>query len=207
MVSKWVGQLYPMHSWHYGQKSAIRQELYDTICQSDLCQTYVQKSHRLLSEGSPQTPIVAVGICTLSMRIGRKEFRHYMSVLPKLSHSVYVGADILVRLGAQVDGINQVLWSQASIESGLLTETPENMRSGHAIPRACQTVSEFDVAIPARTAGVSVRLMILKGQEVQCSQAFFPTGPILLWAEFNSLWYTLAWTDQSFSLPVSPKSD
>ena len=86
----------------WSEKSAIRQELYDTICQSDLCQTFVQKSHRLLSAWSPQTPIVAFGICTLSMRIGRKEFRHYMSVVPKLSHSVYVGADILVRLGAQV---------------------------------------------------------------------------------------------------------
>ena len=57
-----------------------------------------------------------------------------MSVVPKLSHSVYVGADILVLLGAQVDRINQVLWSQASIESGLLTETPENMHSGSDHP-------------------------------------------------------------------------
>ena len=100
-----------------------------------------------------------------------------MSVVPKLSHSVYVGADILVRLGAQVDRINQVLWSQAKIESGLLTETPENMCSGQTIPQACQTAREFDVAIPARTAGVSVHLMIRKGQELQCSQAFFQPAP------------------------------
>ena len=138
---------------------------------------FVQRSHRLLSVGSPQTLIVAVGICTLSMRIGRKEFRYYMSVVPKLSHSVYVGADILVHLGAKVDRIHQVLWSQASIESGSLTETPKNMRSGQTIPQACQTASEFDVAIPARMAGVSFRLMILKGQELQCSQAFFQLAP------------------------------
>ena len=51
------------------------------------------------------------------------------------------------------------------------------MRLGQTIPQACQTASDFDVTIPARTAGVSVCLMILKEQELQCSQAFFQPAP------------------------------
>lgn len=46
----------------------------------------------------------------------QKEFKHYMLVVPHLTHSVYIGADILVRLGAQLDTVNNVLCSQAVVD-------------------------------------------------------------------------------------------
>ena len=46
-----------------------------------------------------------------------KEVKHYyMLVVPKLTHSVYIGADILVRLAAQLDTVNNILWSQAAVD-------------------------------------------------------------------------------------------
>lgn len=46
----------------------------------------------------------------------QKEFKQYMLVVPNLTHSVYIGADILVRLGTQLDTVNNVLCSQAAVD-------------------------------------------------------------------------------------------
>ncbi|KAJ8333948.1 hypothetical protein SKAU_G00412670 [Synaphobranchus kaupii] len=70
---------------------------------------------------------------------------------PLWSHSFYIGADILVRLGAQLDMINEVVWSQANIGRNKLTAQPEQMCSGQTVPLACQVASEFDVVISRRT--------------------------------------------------------
>ena len=138
----------------------------------------MQKSHRLLSVDQPQTIVKANGVCALLLQIGTRQFLHFASVVPQLPHPLLVGADILVRLGAQLDTVNHILWSQANIKSNPLYADPELMRSGQTIPQACQVASEFDVVIPARTAGFPLKLAILKGQELKGPQAFFQPLPL-----------------------------
>ncbi|KAJ8375526.1 hypothetical protein SKAU_G00061060 [Synaphobranchus kaupii] len=163
----------------WSEKSAVRQDLCDIIHQNDANLPFVQKSHRLLSAELPQAPVKSIGVCALTLQIGGREFVHYVSVAPLLSHSFYIGADILVRLGAQLDMINQVVWSQANIGRNKLTAQPEQMCSGQTVPIACQVASEFDVVIPSRTTGVPLRLMILRGQELDSTQTFFQPSPHL----------------------------
>ncbi|KAJ8356308.1 hypothetical protein SKAU_G00191020 [Synaphobranchus kaupii] len=163
----------------WSEKSAVRQDLYDIIRQNDANLPFVQKSHRLLSAELPQAPVKSIGVCALTLQIGGREFVHYVSVTPHLSHSFYIGVDILVRPGAQLDMINQVVWSQANIGRNKLTAQPEQMCSGQTVPLACQVASEFDVVIPSRTTRVPLRLMILRGQELDSTQTFFQPSPHL----------------------------
>ena len=67
------------------------------------------RSHCLLPAKAPQPPAKAIGVCTLSVRIGRKEIVHLVSVVPQLLPPFLVGADLLVRLGAQLDTVAQHL--------------------------------------------------------------------------------------------------
>ena len=46
------------------------------------------------------------------MKIRRKEKAHFVSVVPHLQTPFFIGAD-LIRLGARLNMVNQVLWSQA----------------------------------------------------------------------------------------------
>ncbi|KAJ8333565.1 hypothetical protein SKAU_G00415730 [Synaphobranchus kaupii] len=99
------------------EKSAVRQDLYDIIRQNDANLPFVQKSHRLLSAELPQAPVKSIGVCALTLQIGRREFVHYVSVAPHLSHSFYIGVDILGR--------------------NKLIAQPEQMCSGQTVPLAC----------------------------------------------------------------------
>ncbi len=140
----------------------------------------MQCNHRLLSAGSPQTFIKATGVCALSVQIGKKKTIHYMSVIPQLCPPCLIGADLLVRLGAQLDTVNQVLWSLANADSQRLTTEPEQMASGQTIPQACQVASEISVTVPAGTVGFPIRLALLKGQKMSGLQAFFQPLPRFL---------------------------
>lgn len=156
----------------WSDKSAISQSLLDEVNQLQTA-PYVQRSHRLLSPESFETPIKATGVCALAVTIGKKQALHFVSVVPGLQTPFLVGADLLVRFGTQLDTINQVLWSQAHPESQKMSTDPEQMASGQTIPQACQVMSEVDTVVPPRTAGVAIRLAILKGQKMTCQQVFF----------------------------------
>ncbi|KAL7372877.1 hypothetical protein ABVT39_023285 [Epinephelus coioides] len=60
----------------WSEKSAISQDSYNDLCLLNPSPTFAPRSHRLLSAQTPQTPIKAVGVCALSVRIGRKEVVH-----------------------------------------------------------------------------------------------------------------------------------
>lgn len=95
-----------------------------------------------------QTPLKATGVSTLYMKIGNKQVLHFASVVLQLQASFFMGTDLLVRLGTQLDTIKQILWSQANVESHLLSAEPEHMASRQTIPQACQVTSEMDITIP-----------------------------------------------------------
>ncbi len=164
----------------WSEKTAISQDLFGVLCQSETPPAFVQRSHRLLSAQSPQTVLKATGVCALSVRIGKKHVLHYVSVVPQLQPSCLVGADLLVRMGVQLDTVNQVLWSLANPNSHPLSCEPENMASGQTIPQACQVASEVSMVVPAQTAGVPIRLALLKGQKMPGLQAYFQPLPHFL---------------------------
>ena len=161
----------------WSDKSAISMETYTELCKLELPPLFVRRCHRLLSADMPQTPIKATGVCAISVRIGKRQIWHFVSVVPQLHSSFLVGADLLIRLGTQVDTINQVLWSQVNAERYSLSADPAQMLSGQTIPQACQVASEVDMVIPPRTAGAPIRLEILKGQRLPGPQAFFQPLP------------------------------
>lgn len=47
---------------------------------------------------TPQAVSTATEVYAIQLKLHNKELKHYMLVVPKLTHSVYIGADILVRL-------------------------------------------------------------------------------------------------------------
>lgn len=164
----------------WAEKSAISQNCFDTLWRSPAPPAFVQKGHRLLSAETPQTPLKAIGTCAVSLTIGQREFLHYLSVVPGLPDPLVLGADTLVRLGAQLDIVNQVIWTQADASKHPFQSDLEQMRSGQTIPQACHVASEFDVVVPARTAGFPLRLVVVKDQQLPSSQAFFqPLKPFV----------------------------
>ncbi|KAF0037918.1 hypothetical protein F2P81_010792 [Scophthalmus maximus] len=161
----------------WSEKAAISQDLYNDLYQHQSPPYFAQQTHRLPSAETPHTPLKAIGVCAVSIRIGRKQVVHFVSVVPRLHPPVFVGADLLVRLGVQLDTVNQVMWSQANTERYPLLSEPDDMLSGQTIPQACQVASEVNLTIPARTAGIPIRLIILKGQKIPGTQAFFQPLP------------------------------
>ncbi|KAK9525318.1 hypothetical protein VZT92_015149 [Zoarces viviparus] len=161
----------------WSEKSAVSQDVFTALCHQNPPPAFVQRSHRLLSAQLPQTMLKAIGVCALHVRIGVKQVTHLISVVPQLHPPFFVGADLLVRLGAVLDTVHQVLWSQASAERYPPITEPEHMVSGQTIPQACQVASETAMTVPARTAGVPIRLAILKGQKLPSAQAFFQPLP------------------------------
>ncbi|KAL7404872.1 hypothetical protein ABVT39_020166 [Epinephelus coioides] len=147
----------------WSEKSTIDQDLFKTLCQHSPSLSYVQRSHRVLSAGSPQTLLNATGVCSLTVRIGKKQVMHYISVVPHLQPPFTIWADLLVRLSVQLDTVNQVLWFLAG--------------TFQVIPQACQVASEIGIMVPARTVGFPIRLAPLKGQKIPGLQAFFQPLP------------------------------
>ncbi|KAL7371612.1 hypothetical protein ABVT39_002033 [Epinephelus coioides] len=66
----------------WSEKSAISQDFYIDLCLLNPSPTFAPRSHRLLSAQTPQTPIKAIGVCALSVRIGRKEVVHLLLISP-----------------------------------------------------------------------------------------------------------------------------
>lgn len=133
----------------WSEKSTIDKDLFEDLHQKNPTLIFVQKRHRLISAGAPQTPLKATGVCALPVLVGTKRLTHYMGVVPQLCSPFFMGADLLVRLGVQLDTVNQVLWSLAETEDHFLTGEPEHLKSGQAVPHAAQVSSESDVTIPS----------------------------------------------------------
>lgn len=90
-----------------------------------------------------------------------------MLEVPDPEPSVCIGSDVLVRLGAQLDTVHQMLLSHADIGLNVLSGDASQMMSNQTIPQACQLVNKFDVVVPAQTAGVPVKLVLIKGLDLQ----------------------------------------
>lgn len=86
------------------EKSAISQEMFNTLQQANSGIPYVHKSTRFPMGTYPETTVSARGICALDLCWNQQRMRHYFLVIPNNPHEVYMGTD----LAAQVDTIHNV---------------------------------------------------------------------------------------------------
>ncbi len=98
------------------------------------------------------------------------------SLLPQssqiLPHDIYIGADIMVRLNACIDTVNDIICAPLSHQ---LTTTVnlENLQSGQTMPDACAMITEQEATIPAYSKSVSVYLNMRPGQTLNSKLSFF----------------------------------
>ncbi len=108
-------------------------------------------------------------ICALDIRWNN---RHYLLVVPDLPHDIYIGADIMVRLNACIDTVNDIIWAPLSHQ--LTTSVNlQNLQSGQTIPDACAMITEQEATIPAYSKSVCVRLYMRPGQTLNSKLSFF----------------------------------
>ncbi len=104
-------------------------------------------------------------ICALDIRC------HYILVVPDLPHDIYIGADIMVRLNACIDTMNDIIWAPLSHQ--LTTSVNlQNIQSGQIMPDACAMITEQEATVPAYSKSVSVRLK-RPGQTLNSKLSFF----------------------------------
>ncbi len=72
-------------------------------------------------------------ICALDMRWNNIHLSHYFLVVPDLPHDIYIGADIMVRLNACIDTVNDIIWAPLSHQ--LTTSVNLRNQSGQTMTR------------------------------------------------------------------------
>ncbi|KAM3592067.1 uncharacterized protein V6R79_012276 [Siganus canaliculatus] len=96
---------------------------------------------------------------------------HHFVVHPNLPHDVYIGADLLIQLNAQVHTIHNVIWAAQIKQEKPSDINLHNLRSGQLIPEACVMINEHGIVLPAYSKGIAVRLVMKPGQMLQASMA------------------------------------
>lgn len=135
----------------WADKSAISRRLYNFVSRSDPNLHLVRKSTRFPLDSTPRTTLTAEGVCALRMRWNQRELTHLFSIIPDLPHSTYISGDVLIKLGIQVDTINNVLWSLTSAQDNANCIDPDKAKSGPTIPEVCQVANEHPVMLPPST--------------------------------------------------------
>ncbi len=115
------------------ETSAISLNLFKTLKQRHQCLPHVAKHSRFPLSPWSTTMATSKIICALDIRWNNRQLTHYFLVVPDLPHDIYIGADILVRLNACIDTVNDIIWAPLSHQlttSGQPQEPP--IRSNHA---------------------------------------------------------------------------
>ena len=142
----------------WADKSAMSKDQYDSLARENISLQMVKKTFRFPSDPTPTKTLTATRVCALTLKWNHRILVHTFLVIPDLLHSVYVGSDILVRLGVQVDTVNNVLWSLITVRNISYLPDIDNLKSGQTIPEACQVANAQHATIPTRTANVPLQL-------------------------------------------------
>ncbi|KAL0159214.1 hypothetical protein M9458_042939, partial [Cirrhinus mrigala] len=161
----------------WADNSAISLTLFNTLKRHTTNVSFANKRTRFALNPSLSTLVTAKVICALNLKWNDRCLTHYFLVLPDLLHDVYIGADLLIRLKAHVDLINDVIWAPITSQSSAVPINLENLLSGQTIPEACTLISEQETVVPAYTKGVTVRLNLRCGQTLSHSLGFFQPLP------------------------------
>ncbi len=111
-------------------------------------------------------------ICALEIRWNNRHLSHFFLFVPDLPHDIYIGADIMVRLNACIDTVNDIIWAPLSHQ--LTTSVNlKNLQSSQTMPDACAMIMEQETTIPAYSKSVSVCLNMRPGQTLTSKLGFF----------------------------------
>ncbi len=156
----------------WAENSAISLKLFKTLKQRHQCLPHVTKHSRFPLSPWSTTMATSKIICALDIRWNNRQLTHYFLVVPDLPHDIYIGADILVRLNACIDTVNDIIWAPLSHQ--LTTSVNlKNLQSGQTMPDACAMITEQEATIPAYSKSVSVRLNMRPGQTLNSKLGFF----------------------------------
>ncbi|KAM9319541.1 LOW QUALITY PROTEIN: uncharacterized protein PAF06_003919 [Gastrophryne carolinensis] len=86
--------------------------------------------------------------CLLSISIGDKTTEHSFIVLNEPRHQMYIGNDLLHRFAAQVDLVNNNLWSRLSGDPEGCQNEEQTLKWGQQMPYALSILASEDVKIP-----------------------------------------------------------
>ncbi len=145
------------------ENSAISLKLFRTLKLRHQCLPHVSKHSRFpLSPWSTNMTTSKI-VCALDIRWNNRHLSHYFLVIPDLPHDIYIGADIMGRLNACIDTVNDIIWAPLSHQ--LTTSVNlKNLQSGQTMPDACALITEHETTIPAYSKSVSVCLNMRPGQ-------------------------------------------
>ncbi len=156
----------------WAENSAISLKLFKTLKQSCQSLPHVTKHSRYPLSPWSTTMATSKIICALDIRWNNRQLSHYFLVIPDLPHDIYIGADIMVRLNAHIDTVNNIIWAPLSHQ--LTTSVNlKNLQSGQTMPDACAMITEQGATIPAYSKSVSVRLNMRPGQTLNSKLSFF----------------------------------
>ncbi len=80
---------------------------------------------------------------------------HYFLIVPDLPYDIYIGQDVIVRLNACIDSINNIIWAPL-LNQLTASVNLKNIQSGQTMPDACDMITEQEATIPAYCKSVSV---------------------------------------------------
>ncbi len=159
----------------WAENSAISLKLFRTLKQRHQSLPPVAKHSRFPLSPWSTTMTTSKIICALDIRWNNRHLSHYFLVIPDLPHDIYIGADIMVRLNACIDTLNDIIWAPMSHK--LTTSVNlKNLQSGQTMPDACAMITEQEATIPAYSKSVSVRLNMRAGQTLNSKLSFFQTS-------------------------------
>ncbi|KAL1277415.1 hypothetical protein QQF64_024088 [Cirrhinus molitorella] len=125
----------------WADNSAINLKLFTALTMATPDIPYAAKTTRFPLDYQLPTFVTAKRICVLNLKWNGRSFTHPFLVLQDSPHELYLGADILVRLQAHIDTINDVVW--APLTSQLLL--PRGYRAGWLIS---QNFHDLELTIP-----------------------------------------------------------
>ncbi len=91
---------------------------------------------------------------------------------PASGHILYIGADIMVRLNACIDTVNNIIWAPMSHQLTMSVNL-KNLQSGQTMPNACAIITEQEATIPTYSKSVSVRLNMRPSQTLNSKLSLF----------------------------------
>ncbi|KAF4103824.1 hypothetical protein G5714_014811 [Onychostoma macrolepis] len=96
------------------ENSAISLKLFKTLKQRHQSLPHVTKHSRFPLSPWSTTMATSKIICAVDIRWNNRHLSHYFLVVPDLPHDIYIGADIIVRLNACIDTVNDIIWAPMS---------------------------------------------------------------------------------------------
>ncbi len=114
-------------------------------------------------------------ICALDIKWNNRHLSHYFLIVQYLPHYIYTGADIMVRLKACIDTVNDIIWAPLSHQL-YNSVNLKNLQSSQTMPDACAMIMEQEATIPAYSNSVSICLNMQPCQTLNSKLGFFQTS-------------------------------